>query len=250
MTVDKLPKKLRKEPLVDAVFEVRFSSLVPASSVLTGLFFAQLSGEDRTIERLPASEFPSQIRELNGHLRYQPLLKLQWGGFLVLVGDAHFGLACKLPYPGWKTFKPKILDAIKVLKAANIVEKIERYSLKYVDVIDGKDLSEQIGRVNVDLNIGTYGLRSDPFNISIEVTRDDYIHLVKIAAPATVSLEGRTRNGVLVEVDSIRNEATSGLEKFEQELPERLEAIHTSNKKMFFGCLRDSTIAYLEPIYE
>ena len=34
MTADKLPKELKKEQLVDAVFEVRFSSSVPASSVL------------------------------------------------------------------------------------------------------------------------------------------------------------------------------------------------------------------------
>lgn len=251
MTADKLPKKLQKEPLVDAVFEVRFSPSVPASNVLTGLFFAELSADDRRIERLPASEIPSQMRELNEHLRYQPLLRLHWGSFLVLVGDANLGLACKLPYPGWRAFKPKILEMTKVLATANIVAKLDRYSLKYVDVIDGKDISEQIGRVNLQLKLGKHTLRSEPFNVGVEVARDDFVHLVKIAASVTASrLDGKTQNGVLVEVDSIRNKATSDLSMFEQELPDLLEAIHASNKRMFFDCLRKSTIEYLEPIYE
>lgn len=74
---------------------------------------------------------------------------------------------------------------------------------------------------------------------------------MKIAASVTASrLDGKTQNGVLVEVDSIRNKATSDLSMFEQELPDLLEAIHASNKRMFFDCLRKSTIEYLEPIYE
>jgi hypothetical protein len=36
---NKLPTKLKKEPLVDAVFELRFYSSAPASSIFPGFFF-------------------------------------------------------------------------------------------------------------------------------------------------------------------------------------------------------------------
>ena len=104
-----LPTKLNKDPLVDAVFEIRLSSSMPASSVIPGILFDKLKPHPQ-IERLPASDIPSPIRALNPALQFQPLMRIHWNNsFLVLVGDVSLGLACKMPYPGWQSFKSHIL---------------------------------------------------------------------------------------------------------------------------------------------
>lgn len=252
MTAELLPKKLKKEPLVDAVFEVRFSSSIPASSVLPGLLFAQLEGAEKQIERLSTADIPIQLRNLDPVLRFQPLLRLHSGGFLILVGDASLGIACKMPYPGWDAFKTQIIKFVgRLLNDTQIVQTVDRYSLKYVNVVDGKDLVEQIHRINMDLRLGNHTLKSETFNVRVEIPRDNFIHVVQVAAPAIIQMIGdEIRSGVIVDTDTICNCQTSDWDKFMEELPDRLESIHTDNKKMFFECLQPETVNYLEPIYE
>ena len=76
-----LPKKLKKEPLIDAVFEVRFTSAFPAGGVLPGLLFGNLDG-DKKIEQLPLLQLPQVIRDADPNLRFAPLSRLDWGNFI------------------------------------------------------------------------------------------------------------------------------------------------------------------------
>jgi uncharacterized protein (TIGR04255 family) len=251
MPTVQLPTKLKKEPLVDAVFEIRFSASVPASSVIPGILFAKLKPHPQ-IERLPASDIPSQIRALNPALQSQPLMRMHWNdSFLVLIGDVSVGLGCKMPYPGWQSFKSHILELAQFLNESQFIEQIERYSLKYVGVIDGQNLSEQIARIKMDLKLGDYNLKADPFTVRIEIQRDSSLYIVHLGAPATASLiDGSQRTGLLIDIDGLREHKTTNLSEFISELADRVEAMHTLNKELFFGLLTDETLAYLEPSYE
>ena len=57
----KLPVILEREPLVDAVFEVRLGGDPHMSDLLPGVLFGQLDPKP-TIQRLPAAEIPQPIR--------------------------------------------------------------------------------------------------------------------------------------------------------------------------------------------
>jgi len=251
MPTSSLPTNLKKDPLVDAVFEIRFSSSIPASSVVPGILFSKLKGQAQ-IERLPASDIPSQLRMLNPALQSQPLMRMHWNNnFLVLIGDVSLGLGCKMPYPGWQSFKSHILELAEFLQAHQFIEQIERYSLKYVGVIDGKDLTEQIARIKLDLKLGDYQLKSETFTVRIEMQRDAFLHIVHLGAATTATLtDGRERIGLLIDIDGLCEHKTTNLGEFVRELPDRIEALHTRNKELFFGLLTDETLAYLEPIYE
>ena len=223
-----LPSKLNKEPLVDALFEIRFSSPIPTvSSVLPGLLFSKLpmlAGIPARMERLPVSDIPEQMRRADPILRFQPLLKLHADRFLIMVGDASVAIACQLPYAGWALFKPKIIEILSVLKDTGLIQEIERYSMKYIDLVDGKDIAEQISRTNIQVVIGTHKLASEPFNITVEITRDPFTHIVQIAGPSSVALAtGAIRTGVLIAVDTISKEKATDLIQFAKELPDRLE---------------------------
>ncbi len=251
MTVETLPKKLKKEPLIDAVFEIRFSSSTAASSVLPGFFFAKWQPKEWRVERLPIAEFPSQVRDVDPSLRYQPLVRIHWDNFIIVIGDRSLGVGCKMPYLGWIKFKERIIEAVKLLAETKIVQNIERYALKYVDVVDGKNLAEQIQRVNMDVRVGAHTLREETFAVRVEIPHDAFINVTNIAATATAIVEkGPARKGVLVDIDTICNYHTNDLNTLLNQLPDRLDAIHIENKKMFFDCLKPETITYLEPVYE
>ena len=80
-----------------------------------------------------------------------------------MVGDASVLIACELPYAGWTLFKAKIIEIIGILRDTHLIQAVERYSMKYVDIVDGSDITEQIKRTNIELQIGTHKLVSEPF---------------------------------------------------------------------------------------
>jgi uncharacterized protein (TIGR04255 family) len=255
MAAHPLPVKLKKEPLADAIFEMRFSSAIPGSNIIPGMLASRLRTDDLKFERLPASDIPNRIRDMDPTLRSQPLMRMHWReSFFILIGDTAVSLACKIPYPGWKGdhgFKSHILELIELVTDPSLIQSIERYSLKYTGIIDGKDLAEQIGRFKVDLRLGEYQLKADPFSIRVEIRDGELLHVVQLGAPASVALiNGTTRTGTLVDIDGICEHKTSDLKEFLRELPDRIEHLHTRDKERFFGLLTPETLAYLEPIYD
>ena len=251
MTTQGLPIKLKKEPLVDAVFEIRFSSVTAASSVLPGFFFAKLEPKEWQIEPLPVASIPSQIRTVDPNLRDRPIIRIHWDNFVILVGDSALGVGCKIPYAGWAKFRERIIKAVELLMDTKIVQNIERYSLKYVDIVEGENLAEQIQRVNIDIRVGGHTIKEELFTVRAEIPNHEFLNIIQVAASATATTpDGRMRKGTLVDIDTLYNYQTNDLGKFSIELPTRLDEIHNENKRIFFQCLKPETITYLEPVYE
>lgn len=244
-----LPKKLKKEPLIDAVFEVRFTSAFPAGSVLPGLLFGKLDG-DKKIEQL-LSQIPQVMRDADPNLRFAPLSRLDWGQFYINVGDRIVAVGFKHPYPGWNSFKPAIIKVMDVLKEAKVIKSVERYSLKYIDLLPATGLREQVSFVNFDVTLAGHKLEDEAFQIRLEIPRDGFIHAVQVVSSATATLHtGETRQGLIVDVDTIANQQGEAFEDLLSGFSDKLDAIHQANKKVFFDCLKPQTIKTLEPEYE
>ena len=251
----KLPKRLKKEPLVDALFEVRFLPTVPAvSGVLPGMFLSSLQSswqESLQIERLQVGEIPSQIRINDPFLKYQPLLRLSATRFAILVGDWNVTVGCKLPYAGWAAFKPKIVEVMNALKSSGFVKELERYSMKYIDIVEHKTLSEQIKRANMEIRLGSHKLTAQMFDVRLQMKQGEFTNLLHLAGQAQVTLPGgEVRNGLLIDVDTVVDHKTANFEQFACELQGRLERIHTENKTRVFECLTPEAIEELGPVYD
>lgn len=246
-----LPTKLKNEPLVDAVFEIRFSSAALASSVLPGIFFAHIQGQPQ-IDRFPVAEIPSEIRAGQPNFRFQPLMRIHWGeSFFVLIGDYSVGLGCRMPYAGWRKFKPHILELVGLLVKSGVLHSVERYSLKYVGVIEGTDVAQQIKRIDIGLRLGKYTVQAEPFQLRVEMRHDSLIHIVQLGAPSTAMLmDGSQRIGILIDIDTIFERTVTDVNNIMSELPSKIEDIHTRNKEIFFELLTKETLEYLEPSYD
>jgi uncharacterized protein (TIGR04255 family) len=245
----KLPRKLGKEPLLEAVFEMRFKSGTPASNVLPGLLFANLDGE-KTIERLPAAQIPQQMRDADPNLRYAPLIRIHWGAYFILVGDRNLGLACNKPYPGWSAFKPTILTLIKSVTQVGIIEAVERVSLKYLDILPS-DLGSANFLMEFALRVGQHAVENDLFQIRVEIPRTGFLHIVQISSSGTANFsDGNSITGAAIDIDTIALVDDMQLSQFVKMVESQLEVIHTDNKAMFFECLKHTTIEALEPSYD
>jgi uncharacterized protein (TIGR04255 family) len=245
----KLPVKLTKVPIVEAIFEVRFKAAVPTSSILPGLLFANLAGE-KTVERLPAANLPEVMRNADVNLQYAPLTRLLWGGFAVLIGDRSFGVACKLPYPGWTEFKKAILHVEALVAGANVLLEVERYSLKYTNIVPS-EIGSAADTVEFELKLGDRGARDRTLQIRAEIPNGDVLHIVQIVSEGTIALaDGTLRKGAVIDVDTIRLLEKINPAEFSKLLADTLDDIHLKTKAMFFSCLKPPALQKLEPVYE
>jgi len=246
---ERIPVRLRKEPLIEAVWEVRFTSTEPSvADLLPGIVFKELRDRYRATVRLPAADIPAPISERDPKLRYLPKIRLDGGNQSIQIGEHMVSLNCRRPYSGWKTFSEDIRSLIEIIRDTGLIDRLERFSLKYIDLIE-LDQPPSLGCLNLDLKMGGYELDTRPVQLRTEIKEGDLIHIIQIISPAEVSIPGEhgSVSGVLLDIDSIRpmkeDESWSDVNS-------HLDDVHLSSKKMFFGLLRPETIDKLEPEYE
>ena len=243
-----LPTKLELEPLIDVVFEVRFQSYVPASTILPGLFFQKLIAP--TVEKLPLAQLPQDFRDANPNLSYAPTELLRSECYSYMIGDKVLAVGAVMPYQGWKNFKPAILEAVSTLKDSKIVTSIERFSLKYVDLIKEVSLTDQLGALKLDLSVGGNKILNEPLQLRVEMQRDGFTQVLQCLTNAQAHYEGKIiASGLVVDVDSIANCSNVDINQFHAELPDKLESLHISNKKVFFSTITGAALDKLKPSY-
>ena len=247
----KLPKKLGKEPLIDAIFEIRFSSDAPASEIIPGFLFSSLEG-NKTIESLPTSQIPKPLREADPNLKFAPITRLNWGNFTINVSNFSVSVGCNYPYQGWEKFRSAIINVVSSLEKIGIINSINRYSMKYIDLIPSDDIKHQISLINMDISVADHKIESETFILRVDIIRDNFINVIQIIPSASAKLiDGTKREGIIIDVDTIHTIDDLTIKNvIDQDFSGRLDIIHKANKTMFFNCLKPETITKLEPVYD
>jgi len=246
-----VPTKLMREPLIDAVFEMRFEADSPVSSILPGFLYSSLPGE-KVIEHMPVMNIPKEFRENDPNFRYAPLIRISWGSFWLFVGDHVFSVSSKLPYPGWSALRSAVLDVFALVCKSGFITSISRCSMKYVDLIS--DESGMLPADIFDLSIVIGGAKAgvNDFQVRADIRADNYNHIVNLVSNASTHLIGTESPlaGSIVDIDTVLDLDSESPEEFLMALPDRADSIHSANKKLFFSSLTPLALNWLEPRYE
>ena len=246
----KLPKTLDREPLVDAVFEVRMGGTPHMADLLSGALFGQLTPKP-TLQRLPAAEIPQPIREQDPNLYFAPVIRLDWGEFTISFGDRNLVIACKLPYPKWPRFKDAILSIVGKVAAVGIAGAVERYSVKYVNLIQAPTLEAQIAKINMAVRVGEVEAKDDHLSVQVHRNEGDTLHIMSVVTGAQGKLaDGKVISGAVVDIDSIRNAHFPDFAAFAARLEPAVEDLRQANKVKFFSCLTEATVNEMGPKYD
>ncbi|WP_224791474.1 TIGR04255 family protein [Pseudomonas fluorescens] len=249
MTGAALPIKLGKEPLIDAVFEMRFDSHMPVASIWPGMLYSALDG-DKSMENLPLTSLPKEVRDQDPNLIHSPLCRISWGDFWILLGDRAFCVAAKLPYQGWGKFSKAIDTAFGIVLRTGMVDSVSRCSIKYVDILDSIPI-EASDCFNFELALGNRSPNGSNFHVRMESREDSLIHTIQIASVAQYILpDGKILTGPMLDIDSVLNLEAESPHIFLEKLPERSEQLHSANKRVVFDCLSAAALDHLEPTYE
>lgn len=238
---------------MEAIWELRFLPRTPAAAdLLPGILFERRR-KYRDLKRLPAADIPPAVAESIPHLRYAPKVRLEGDSYTVLVGHRALSCSCQRPYSGWARFSAEIRQLASVLRESGLVQRPERFSLKYLDLIDLGDPPD-LGWLELDLRLGGLEVRTRPVQLRAEIKDQDFphgelTHILQIISPAEVSLAGEQGKlrGILVDTDTIKpladDESWDHAEQW-------LDDVHSACKRMFFGILKADTVNRLAPEYE
>lgn len=250
-TEKRIPKRLRKEPLLEAVWELRFQSTADTvENLLSGIIYEQMRDLFAPPVRLPAADIPLAARTQQPVLNYTPMFR--FGGknenscYDIQVGPRAITLNCRRPYAGWGKFRPEIMKLAGGVRKTGLIAAVERFSLKYVDLIPAA-APDYLAPLRGDFRVGAYNLGLSPLQVQSQLADGNFIHVITLLAPARVQAEQMTAEGLLIDIDTIFP-ATS--EEFWDGFESRLGAAHDSNHALFFDILKQETIGLLEPEYD
>lgn len=245
------PRKLDRDTIVEAIYEVRFdSALENASDVLPGLMYSKLRNRYGNVLPLPILQLPQALREQDPGLKYQATHRLDSGdGRALLIGNHVLAVSVVRHYPGWDTFKPVIEESLKALNEVAVVSKLIRTSIKYVNCVPTTHVPRDLEALDLQLTVGGITPQDGGFSLRFEHRADDLISIVEIQpkAEALVRSTSEVVKGILLAVDVICENPPDNL----LDMPSpTLNAIHQREKDMFFAVLTKETAATLGPVWK
>jgi len=251
MTTISLPTKLKKEPIVEVICEIQLSSKAAFSQVMPGFLYSKLDGE-KVIETPAHGTLPPELIAMNPQLKFNPTSSLIWNGYSIAFSNHSIQIRCVQPYPGWSKFKAIIEKIVQVIVESDTVDKISRYSLKYVDLVCVDTPELRVKHTSLKLKLGRFELKNQNYQTQIEIKVKGIIHLIQLIAPVTVSnkTDNNTKTGTLISTDSIVIKNFEDVSSFSDELSNNLDILHRENKVIFFECLSKEGVESMEPIYE
>lgn len=246
----KIPQSLERDPIVEAIFEIRFSSRTEfVANILPGLFYPHVRDQFPKLESLPTANIPAQFQVLEPSLKYRPHNRMSSNNYMVLTGEHVLSVSCRRPYTGWKDFSAVIHKFVDILHKTELADIIERFSLKYVNLLDEEtDSKEQFRMTELSVQLGSYTLTDHLTYVRTEINKDGFVNVVQIISGASVQIEGAAPvNGLLVDIDTIFN---GPFTDFWTELPDLLERAHATEKSIFFeNVLTRETIDKRGPVW-
>jgi uncharacterized protein (TIGR04255 family) len=245
------PVKLQKEPLIEAVCQLRVAVKVPLNAFFPGLLLAKHPEDVTEIQQLPTAMLPEQVRAMQPEMAFAALVQLKFKNVLVMIGERSITVSNPLPYLGWARFKALILEVFSALFQSKLVPWVERYSLKYTNVLRVNETPDSILSLDWKLSVGRLSLNTQATTLRTETINDDLVTIITLSGGVTVQAnEQAAMQGSMIDIDTICQIRPQSSEDFAEVMLSELDRIRRVNKEAFFECLTDEAIHALGPIYQ
>jgi len=220
-----LPRKIHPCPIKEAVFELRFDSSIPDDAIF-GVVFNQFKGEfNNTATPLPILEIPSQIRSQDPNLMFSPHYKMENDLFIMQVGSKVISLVNINEYLGWECFQEKITDIFKKLQGLEIITKINRIALRYINVFPNIDIFE---KTSVKVMLEGTPLIGDSINLTTEIKNGSVSSAVRIISGAQANISNELIQGSIIDIDTSVQDVETDF------FLDKLNQVHDEEKKLFY----------------
>jgi uncharacterized protein (TIGR04255 family) len=241
----KLPLELKKNTILEAIFELRFEPEPPNEAVF-GVIYPIVMKKFPALKSisLPILQMPEAVRNANIDLKYQPHNRLQGDGISISIGPRVINFSVVKPYIGWSYWKPDIVEILTGLSTNALIKNVERTGLRYLNFIE----RDVFPLINAEVTIINSSVRPLSTSVRAEIPEGEYIKALQLANNASVNEKGQMKNGSLIDIDVVRNKRIQNND-FKTNLETILDRSHLMAKQLFFDILKESFLNELEPVY-
>lgn len=248
----KIPSRLKKDPILESVFELRFE---PARDgvweLLPGMLYKEFGSEYPETVTLPGAQIPFEVREQDPNLRFLGHTALVGDTSTIGIGQRSLQVTNSRPYLGWKRFSKKIDSILRAVKDTGLIAEVERCSLKYTNVLTIGSDDNDLSILDVSLRLDGLPTRRPGTMIRSEVELHGLTSIVQIQTSITAHVKrgaesGRSIRGVLVSVDTISQSPVDNFWSIRRGL---VEKIHQTEKEVFYSLLTKSSVDAMDPVW-
>jgi len=127
-----------------------------------------------------------------------------------------------------------------------MVKNVERFSVKYVNLLEAKDRIEQYAFLNLKASLGQYSLTDHLSNFRTEIAMDRMLTIVEITPAVDVQTQqGAKLHGLLFSIDTI---CVIGNDFWKEPLTV-IDDTHATEKSIFYDLLTEKAIESFIPIW-
>jgi uncharacterized protein (TIGR04255 family) len=249
--VKRVPKRLRKEPLIEAIWQIQFEPAPgkPVGDLLPGILYSALKGKYPNLQfhRLPPADIPEGVAQFDPNLKFAAKYRMEEPNspFIFQVGDRVITLNCQKPYSGWDAFKEKILELIDAVENSGLIFQLQHHSLRYIDFLL-PEYAPDLNALKVTLTFGEHAVQTYPLQMRLELPNGDCTHIVQIASPTEVRLQNGLHTGTIVDLESFMPSTSIDWDVIRIQI----DQLHDCSKDLFFQqILTQETINRLDPEY-
>lgn len=236
-----LPKIINPCPIVEAIVEIRFDTVIVADAVF-GLIYNAFKDSYPKIEKLGILQIPEAIRLKDPELMDKPHYKLSNDNFIFQIGPNAVSIISPMDYIGWEKFFDEILRSFKIIDELQIINKIKRVGLRYINFFDF-DIFEKI---NLNIKFHDSPLQSNQTSLRSEIPAGNFINTLQIVNRAEISMKNERKHGSIIDIDTVLN---GEYDNFFKDIKTILEDGHIKEKELFFGLLKPDLLESLNPKY-
>lgn len=237
------PKKLKQDAIIEALLEVRFEMPETFPEIFLGRMVEYEPWKGFSPHRLPNSEFPPSLRQVDPNLQFLPIFQLldAENNRSVRIGERVLSYHQLKPYVGWGKFNDELNIAIEGLfdKVENLV--ITRLGFRYLNALS-KDLHGISSASDLDINIEISGEKIlDKVNINFTKSLPNQMNCtVRIATPEFIQGSLPPNTSVFIDIDIFTEDNFKASNK--QTVKNWIRDAHDVEKNEFFKLLKDETI--------
>lgn len=233
----RIPKSLKKSPLISVSCEVRFEGIEQYSDLFaTKIAYSILQGNFDGLTRLPIMQIPEQARSVE--MFFEPTLGVKVGSSDILIGPKVI-VARTSDYKGWDDFCKVVLKSVDNSKP--YISRVIRVGFRSVDFFENRRIDDEL---NLSLNVNQDCKESFERDcVNFAVTYSDGNNKVRLSYSndATVVDNGKfVKKGSVVDVDAFCNDP-------KEDVKDVVSKLHELGKRVFFESLKQSFVYTMEP---
>ena len=240
---ERLPLKITPCPIVEAVMEVRFVPNRPWDH-FPGLFAEKFGPRYPKEEDTGVSQIPQVLRERDQSLAHLPYRRFIGDHFTLLTGPHVVGLATKHnAYPGWDSFWQEMTQVLVGLQQMGIVRETTRLGLRYINFF----VFDVFDHLSLSLNVVGNPMKNPETGVSTVLVQTPFRHLLQINNSAVIA--GSDKQPKLGSILDIDTSITAKVHHIFDQAEALFRQAHIAEKGLFFGLLKPSFVATLNPEY-